>query len=230
VFVTEGEKAAACLVGIGAQTVGTVTGASGTPGAGPVAALRGREVVLWPDADAAGVRQMERVAAALAGVASSVRIYSAKGLPAGGDAAEWIERRRTAEMPAAAILHEFETSAREVAIRAVATAPDRYAETPPGDRAEAALAGLAAATGAAAIGDSLRQLGEALRGADPPPSSTSHGDLIEIPCRRPSPRDSPSGTESAHGASPRVPNQEARRWRTWNRESYAPQRRRLTSA
>ncbi|HEY6321495.1 MAG TPA: CHC2 zinc finger domain-containing protein, partial [Thermoanaerobaculia bacterium] len=36
VFVTEGEKAAACLAGIGAQTVGTVTGASGTPGAGPL--------------------------------------------------------------------------------------------------------------------------------------------------------------------------------------------------
>ena len=167
VFVTEGEKAAACLIGIGAQTVGTVTGASGTPGAGPLAALRGREAVLWPDADAAGLRHMERVAEALAGVASSIRIYSPQDLPTGGDAAEWIERRRTAEMPAAAILHELEILAREVAIRPVATALDRCAETPPGGRAAAALAGLATAAGAAAIGDSLRQLAEALRGADP---------------------------------------------------------------
>jgi hypothetical protein len=43
----------------------------------------------------------------------------------------------------------------------------RGAETPPGGRAEVALAGLAAVAGAAAIGDCLRQLGEALRGADP---------------------------------------------------------------
>lgn len=83
VFVSEGEKAAACLAGIGAQAVGTVTGASGTPGTAPVAVLRGREVVLWPDADAAGTRHMERIAAALADVASSVRIYSPQGLPAG---------------------------------------------------------------------------------------------------------------------------------------------------
>ena len=67
----------------------------------------------------------------------------------------------------AAILHELETSAREVAIRAVGTALDGGAETPPGGRAETALAGLAAAAGAAAIGDSLRQLADALRGADP---------------------------------------------------------------
>ncbi len=167
VFVAEGEKAAECLVGIGAQAVGTVTGASGTPGAGPVAALKGREVVLWPDADAAGARHMERIAAALAGVASSVRTYSPQGLPAGGDAAEWIEPRRAAGKPAAAILHELETSAREVAIRTVTTARGRDAATPPAGRAEEARAGLAAAAGAAAIGDSLRQLAEALRGADP---------------------------------------------------------------
>jgi Protein of unknown function (DUF3631) len=167
VFVAEGEKAAACLVGIGAQAVGTVTGASGTPGAGPLAALRGREAVLWPDADAAGARHMERVAAALAGVASSVRICSPEGLPAGGDAGEWIERRRAAGKRAAAILSELETWVRGVTIRSVETAADSSAETQPRDRAAAALAGLAAAAGAAAIGDWLRQLGEALRGADP---------------------------------------------------------------
>lgn len=122
--------------------------------------------VLWPDADAAGTRHMERIAAVLASVASSVRIYSPQGLPAGGDAAEWIEQRHAAGTPAAAILHELEASAREVAIRTLATAPGRDAETRPG-RAEAALAGLAAATGAAAIGDCQRQLSEALRGADP---------------------------------------------------------------
>jgi hypothetical protein len=35
-FVAEGEKAAEGLLEIGAQAVGTVTGASGTPGAGPL--------------------------------------------------------------------------------------------------------------------------------------------------------------------------------------------------
>src|ERR1700687_2304901 len=147
VFVAEGEKAAACLNGIGAQAVGTVTGANGTPGAGPLAALRGHEAVLWPDADAAGARHMERIAAALDGVASTVRIFSPEGLPAGGDAVEWIGQRRAAGKPAAAISSELEMMAREVAIRTAAAVPGRSAERPPGGRAEAALAGLEGAGG-----------------------------------------------------------------------------------
>jgi hypothetical protein len=87
--------------------------------------------------------------------------------PAGDDAAEWIERRRAEGKPAAAVLIELETMPRKVKVRPVETVPDRDTETRPGDRTEAALAGLAAAAGTAAIGDGLRQLGEALRGADP---------------------------------------------------------------
>jgi hypothetical protein len=167
VFVTEGEKAAACLHRIGSLAVGTVTGAGGMPGAGSLALLRGHEVVLWPDADAAGARHMERIAAALGGVASTVRIFSPAGLPVGGDAAEWVEQRRAAGKPAADISRELETLARKIAIRAVVASPGQDTETRLGDRAAAALAGLAAAAGAAAAGDWLRQLGDALHGADP---------------------------------------------------------------
>jgi putative DNA primase/helicase len=166
VFVAEGEKAAACLHGIGAQAVGTVTGASGTPGAGPLEVLRGREVVLWPDADAAGARHMERIATALAGVAPAVRTLSPQGLPEGGDAADWIEQRCAAGKPAAAILSELEALAREVPIRAAAAARDQDCAGRPGDAMEAALAGLAAAASVEAAGDWLRQLRVALRGAD----------------------------------------------------------------
>jgi Protein of unknown function (DUF3631) len=166
-FVAEGEKAAARLHGIGAQAVGTVTGAGGTPGAGALAVLRGREVVLWPDADAAGARHMERIARALAGVAAAVRTFSPPGLPAGGDAADWIEQRHAAGRPAAAVLSELEALARKVSpLRAAAPARATGGAGRPADEVETALAGLAAADGVEAVGEWLRRLRGALRGAD----------------------------------------------------------------
>jgi hypothetical protein len=167
-FVVEGEKAAEHLQGIGAQAVGTVTGASAAQGAGPLSVLRGWEVVLWPDADAPGARHMERIAAALAGVASAVRVFAPPpGLPAGGDAADWIEQRRAAGKQAAAMLSEIEALALEAPGRAAEGArgyPGGAGKSP--DAVEAALAGLAAAAGIEAAGDWLRRLREALRGAD----------------------------------------------------------------
>jgi hypothetical protein len=68
VFVCEGEKATDRLLSIGAQAVGTVTGASGPPAAGPLGVVRGLEVVLWPDHDAAGAQHMQRIAAQLRAV------------------------------------------------------------------------------------------------------------------------------------------------------------------
>jgi hypothetical protein len=167
-FVVEGEKAAQHLQGIGAQAVGTVTGASAAPGAGPLAVLRGWQVVLWPDADAAGARHMARIAAVLASVASAVlNFVPPPGLPTGGDAADWIEERRAAGKPAAAMLSELEALAREAPSCAAALARDHPGdEGRPADAVEAALVGLAAAAGVEAAGDWLRRLRGALCGAD----------------------------------------------------------------
>lgn len=89
VVVVEGEKAAEALQSAGIAAVGTVTGAAGIPGPGPLAELGGRAVVCWPDADEVGRRHMTRIAHELAGVAASVSmIVPPEGVPAGWDAAD----------------------------------------------------------------------------------------------------------------------------------------------
>jgi hypothetical protein len=173
VFVCEGEKAADRLLGVGAQAVGTVTGASSTPGAGPLGALRGLDVVLWPDHDLAGAQHMERVASLLRGLARSVRIFLPAELPAGGDAVEWIEKRSADGM---AILEELETAAGALPVRdrlndqgsgdIEACSARRIVADSPADPVEAGLLALGAAADARAAEPHLRQLGEALRAAD----------------------------------------------------------------
>lgn len=75
VVVVEGEAAAEALLNAGFKALGTVTGASGTPETSALEVLRGLDVVLWPDEDTPGVRHMERVAARLQGIATSVSFY-----------------------------------------------------------------------------------------------------------------------------------------------------------
>ncbi|MDP9478430.1 MAG: AAA family ATPase [Actinomycetota bacterium] len=83
--VTEGEKARDALeealrdaeyardaVGV----VGTVTGASKEPSPQVLEALRGLEVVLWPDTDPPGIEHMSRLAESLAGIAAKVRMFT----------------------------------------------------------------------------------------------------------------------------------------------------------
>ena len=65
VVVVEGEKAADALAEVYPAVLGTVTGASGTPGAEALEVLRSRRVVLWPDNDEEGRRHMARIAEAL---------------------------------------------------------------------------------------------------------------------------------------------------------------------
>jgi hypothetical protein len=65
VVVTEGEPAADALTRRGIAAVGTVTGASATPGEASLRPLLGRPVVLWPDHDAPGVEHMRRIADSL---------------------------------------------------------------------------------------------------------------------------------------------------------------------
>ena len=93
VVVAEGEKAADALAGLGLVALGTVTGASGTPGPQALDVLRSRKVVLFPDADEPGRAHMGRIAEALRGVAADVRLFSPAGLPDKGDACEWIAGR-----------------------------------------------------------------------------------------------------------------------------------------
>lgn len=102
VVVTEGEQARDALAEAlkeapGVAVVGTVTGASVTPGPEALEDLRGMEVVLWPDTDQPGIEHMDRLAGRLRGIASVVRIFEwcdapivmdEKGKPKGQDAAD----------------------------------------------------------------------------------------------------------------------------------------------
>jgi AAA domain-containing protein len=88
IVVLEGEKAAQALLDAGFFALGTVTGAGGTPGAAVLEILRGRRVCLWPDHDDQGRAHMERIAAALDGMAAEVLVYTWHEAPDKGDAAD----------------------------------------------------------------------------------------------------------------------------------------------
>jgi hypothetical protein len=95
VILVEGEKAAEALLSIGVQAVGSVTGASATPGAMPLAELTGRRVTLWPDADAVGRLHMAAIAERRAGGGGAVSIVEPpEGVPAGWDAADAVAEGR----------------------------------------------------------------------------------------------------------------------------------------
>ena len=89
VVVTEGEKSADALYRRGMLAVGTVTGASGCPGPESLSALRGFDVVLWPDEDAVGKKHMEKVGAALKGLGIASRTLQWAEAPPKGDAADY---------------------------------------------------------------------------------------------------------------------------------------------
>jgi hypothetical protein len=93
-ILVEGEKAAEALWWAGIPALATVTGASGTPGPAALEVVRGRDVLLWPDADEVGRDHMRRIADRLQGVARSVRTITWADAPAAGDGADWVERLR----------------------------------------------------------------------------------------------------------------------------------------
>jgi len=97
VVLVEGEKAAKALLANGIQAVGTVTGASGTPGAIPLAELTGRRVHVWPDNDDVGHKHMQRVGAGLVGIAAAVSIIDWSDAPEHGDAADFLAAGGTLE-------------------------------------------------------------------------------------------------------------------------------------
>jgi hypothetical protein len=91
IVVVEGEKARDALVRAEFKALGTVTGASGTPGQEALEVLRDRRVCLWPDGDDAGRAHMERVAERLHGMCAEVLIYTWHEAPEdvkGADAAD----------------------------------------------------------------------------------------------------------------------------------------------
>jgi len=88
VVLVEGEKAMDALARIYPQTLATVTGAESVPGLEALVVLRGRRVVLWPDNDEVGRIHMQRIAAALQGIAAEVRLFEWPEAPDKGDAAD----------------------------------------------------------------------------------------------------------------------------------------------
>jgi len=89
VIVTEGEKVASVIVSAGIPAVGTVTGASGTPGDEALRPLLGRQVYLWPDNDPPGIEHMRRIAEALWRIGCrQIRTVNWEAAPPGGDAAD----------------------------------------------------------------------------------------------------------------------------------------------
>lgn len=59
--------------------------------------LKGRDVVILPDNDTGGVMASEWIAAALNGIAASVRIVALPGLPEKGDVSDWLAHGGTIE-------------------------------------------------------------------------------------------------------------------------------------
>lgn len=99
VTVTEGEKACGALLDRGIPAVGSVTGASATPGDAALAPLCAFPTVyLFPDADKAGREHMERIAGVLNKLGHrDVRLIDWKAAPAKGDAFDLFELEGAAD-------------------------------------------------------------------------------------------------------------------------------------
>jgi hypothetical protein len=94
VLVCEGERATDALWRWHIPAVGTVTGASGTPGEDALAALLPFDAVTWEDYDEPGRAHMGRVAASMIRLGGGVRRLT-WGERKGDDAADFIERGGT---------------------------------------------------------------------------------------------------------------------------------------
>jgi hypothetical protein len=90
VVVTEGEKATDALDEAFITSVGTVCGASATPGDTSLEVLLPHDVVLWPDNDEVGHKHMTRIAAWLQTHGATPRWIDWPDAPAKADAADYI--------------------------------------------------------------------------------------------------------------------------------------------
>lgn len=89
VFVVEGEKDVETLRARGFVATTPAGGASAPWLPGFTEALRGREVVIWPDADAPGRKKALVIAQALLGAAARITLFDIAGAK---DASEWFEQ------------------------------------------------------------------------------------------------------------------------------------------
>jgi len=96
VFVVEGEKAADALGKLG--IVATTSGGASSASATNWTPLKGRAVVIWPDADEPGAQYASDVATRLLAMGCAARIIdvAALGLPTKGDAFDWIAAHQQA--------------------------------------------------------------------------------------------------------------------------------------
>ena len=91
VIVSEGEKAADALGKLG--SIATTSGGANSASAADWTPLKGRAVVIWPDADEPGVQYGRDVADKLQGIAAEVHILDVAtiDLPPKGDAWDWCD-------------------------------------------------------------------------------------------------------------------------------------------
>ncbi len=114
VLVVEGEKAADAAAGLTGSPYVSCTWPGGAQALNRAnwQTLRGRKILLWPDADAAGVDAMQRLAAILQPIAAEVKVIDPAGQPDAWDCADsgwtrwsdaraWIAPRTTLWKPAA---------------------------------------------------------------------------------------------------------------------------------
>lgn len=92
VYVVEGEKDSDNLRSLGLVAT-TNAGGAGAWNDAYTEALRGARVVIHPDNDRAGASHAQKVAEALHGVASDVRIVELPDLPVEGDVSDWLDKR-----------------------------------------------------------------------------------------------------------------------------------------
>jgi hypothetical protein len=95
VYLTEGEKTADALNGVGLLALGTVTGAGSAPDDETLSVLGGREVRLWPDNDRIGRDHMNRIHDTLVDVGAAPVLVDWAGAPEGGDAADFVVAGQT---------------------------------------------------------------------------------------------------------------------------------------
>jgi hypothetical protein len=120
VWIAEGEKDVEALARIGLVATTNVGGA-GKWRPDYSEALRGHPVAILPDNDDPGRKHAAEVAAALAGIAESVRVVALPGLPPKGDVSDWLAAGGTPEQLKAlatkapegvpvAVSHRFQSS------------------------------------------------------------------------------------------------------------------------
>ncbi|MGE3542055.1 MAG: AAA family ATPase [Candidatus Tectimicrobiota bacterium] len=95
VYLVEGEKSADALAALG--VVATCSpGGAGKWSAAYAQTLQGAHVAVLPDNDEPGRKHADHIAAALQGVAASVKVVALPGLPSKGDVVDWLAQGGTA--------------------------------------------------------------------------------------------------------------------------------------